>query len=198
MPIYLFPLILLCFVFAEGPQVSVEACIGSKNRGLIIVTKLIILPSTMYIRTRDTLCCNPYESFQSSSTVIEKQDEPKESRCERRNFHGITTRTYSEVNVILPDSIELRLEREEAILDSTHCGYKSGNTLGIDENEYLRLSEAYLKEPDYPSKLFGQVVPYDKSATRVCGASRTILNKRFYIRLTGPCSDSLLKKNEGF
>lgn len=163
----------------NGEAPSAEYCHAPGDaRFPLRLTRVITPIPSMFIRNRDTLCCDTYQVSYSFA---------RSSRCHSRTNRGVTIRTLSSVRVNMEDSTAQRLEREKALRESTHCGYPSQYEFEIQKTEWLH--------PDsLSSNLYGKSIPMQKTMIITCGAFQTTIEQRYFIRITGPCPDSILNK----
>lgn len=158
---------------------SAEYCHAlGDSRFPLRLTRVITPIPPMFIRNRDTLCCDTYQVSYSFG---------RSSRCHSRMNRGVTTRTFSSVRVNMDDSSAERREKEKALRECTHCGYPSQYEFEIKKTEWLH--------PDsLSSNLYGKSIPMQKTMIINCGAFQTTLEQRCFMRITGPCPDSVLNR----
>jgi hypothetical protein len=171
---------------------SAEYCISPKQE-LRLVNVIQPLPS-ISIGKSETLCCDSHGAgswtrFQLPGAFRER------TRCNLKNmiYLGSTT-LYSSLKS--KDSLMETTKTEKKTKNSSNCKYPARYSFDFYKEKGLQIPDSAHSEEAYIQNLYGKMFPVETTILVTCRGPkmRTTLKQRYFIRITGPCPDSILNK----
>jgi len=108
-------------------------------------------------------------------------------------YLGSTT-LYSSLKA--KDSLMETTKTEKKTKNSSNCKYPARYSFDFYKEKGLQIPDSAHSEEAYIQNLYGKTFPVETTILVTCKGPkmRTTLKQRYFIRITGPCPDSILNK----